>query len=434
MERERELATLAGTLAAAMEGAGGTIIIDAPAGNGKSRLLTVAGDMARAEGMQVLGANASELEQAFPFGTAIQLFQPRWTSTDLGDRAELPEGPPQAAGTLLEGEASELEPSGDQEYQLIHGLFWLLSNLVSAGPLVMLVDDVHWSDRASLRFLVYVASRLADRPIVLIVAVRGGEPVADRQALIALMSAPTAVILRPGPITEGGVRSLVQSEFPDADDVFIGACARVTHGNLLLLIELLAQIRADGRGPDSTTAERLTDLAPEAIVSSVVARLGTMPAGARTLAGAVSVLGDGAVLRHAAQLAGLSSEAAAEAADALVAVHMLRAGAPLSFVHPLIRSAVAASMSPLARGHAHGRAAVILREDDFPAEAVAAHLLRSRRGLTRPRSRFCVPQARRRLPADPRQALCACSSAPSLSTPDQRLRRRSSLNSPRPRL
>ncbi len=138
----------------------------------------------------------------------------------------------------------------------------------------MIVDDVHWSDRPSLRFLVYLAHRLADKPIVLIVAVREGEPAADRQALIALMSAPTSVILRPGRITDAGVRSLVRREFPDADDVFIDACARVTHGNLLLLTELLAQIRADGRGPDSTTAERLTDLAPEAIVSSVVARLG----------------------------------------------------------------------------------------------------------------------------------------------------------------
>jgi len=375
VEREQELATLEATLAAARNGAGETIIIEAPAGTGKSRLLTVAGDMARTAGMQVLGASASELEQDFPFGIAIQLFEPRWASADLGERTALLHGPARAAGALLEGGPSGLQTAGDQEYPLIHSLFWLTSNLASAGPLVMVVDDLHWSDRPSLRFLVYLAHRLSDSPIALVVAVREGEPAADRQALAALMSAPTARVLRPGPITEQGVASLVRSEFPDSDDVFIDACARVTHGNLLLLTELLAQIRADGRGPDSTTAERLTDLAPDAIVSSVIARLGTMSAGARTLAGAVSVLGDGALLPHAARLAGLTSEAAEQAADALAAVHMLRPGAPLSFVHPLIRSAVAASMSPLARGLAHRRAAVILREDDRPAEAVAAHLL-----------------------------------------------------------
>jgi DNA-binding CsgD family transcriptional regulator len=379
VEREGEVATLELALATAKQGGGATIIIDAPAGNGKSRLLAVAGDMARSHGMQVLGAHASELEQEYPFGTAIQLFEPRWNSTDPRDRPALLKGPARAAGTLLGDQSSDAEPgpSEDREYELVDGLFWLASNLASVGPLVMLVDDVHWSDRASLRFLVYLAHRVADRPIVLVVALREGEPATDPQALITLMSAPTAVKLHPGPITERGVSSLVQSEFPEADDVFISACARVTHGNLLLLVELLAQIRADGRGPDSATAARLTDLVPEAIVSSVIARLGTMSSGARTLACAMSVLGDGAALPHAAQLAGLTSQAAADAADALVAVHMLRAGQPLSFVHPLVRSAVAASMSPLARAHAHGRAAVILRDDHSPAEAVAAHLLGS---------------------------------------------------------
>jgi DNA-binding CsgD family transcriptional regulator len=381
VERERELATLGAALEAARGGAGATIIIEAVAGSGKSRLLTVAGDMARERGMQVLGAHASELELEFPFGIAIQLFEPRWSSTDLAGRDELLAGPARAAGSLLETGPSDLNPSADQEYQLVESLFSLLSNMVSAGPLVMVVDDVHWSDRASLRFLVYLAYRLATLPVVLIIAAREGEPAADRQAMSALMSAPTTAVLRPDPITEGGVRSLVLAEFPNAEDVFISACARVTDGNLLLLMELLAQICADGRGPDSATAERLTDLAPEAIVSSVVARLGTMPAGARTLACAVSVLGDGAALRHASQLAGLTPEAGAAAADALAAVHMLRPGMPLSFVHPLIRSAVAASMSPLARGHAHGRAAVILREDDLPAEAVAAHVLNAPAGV-----------------------------------------------------
>jgi len=381
VERERELATLGAALAAARRGAGATIIIEAAAGTGKSRLLSVAGDMAREQGMQVLGASASELELEFPFGVAIQLFEPRWNSTDLAGRDELLEGSARAAGSLLDTGPSDLNPPVDQQYQLVQALFRLLSNMASAGPLVMVVDDVHWSDRASLRFLVYLAYRLDDLPVVLVMAVREGEPAADRQALSALISAPTTAVLRPGPITETGVRSLVVSAFPHAEDVFISACARVTDGNLLLLTELLGQIRADGRGPDSATAERLTDLAPEAIVSSVVARLGTMPAGARTLACAVSVLGDGALLEHASQLAGLSPEAGAAAADALAAVHMLRPGMPLSFVHPLIRSAVAASMSPLARGHAHGRAAVILRENELPAEAVAAHVLNSPPGI-----------------------------------------------------
>ena len=48
------------------------IVIEAPAGKGKSRLLTIAGDMARDAGTRVLGAHGSELERDFPFGVAIQ--------------------------------------------------------------------------------------------------------------------------------------------------------------------------------------------------------------------------------------------------------------------------------------------------------------------------------------------------------------------------
>ena len=76
-------------LAAACEGEGSVVVIEAPAGKGKSRLLTIAGDMAREAGMRVLGAHGSELERDFPFGVAIQLFEPRWIAADPDERARL---------------------------------------------------------------------------------------------------------------------------------------------------------------------------------------------------------------------------------------------------------------------------------------------------------------------------------------------------------
>ncbi len=378
VERELEVATISQTLNAAVEGSGGTILIEAAAGQGKSRLLTVAGDMAREAGTQVLSGYASELEQEFPFGVALQLFEPRWRSISAEDRKAIAHGPAGPAREILEGTLAETTRSpAEHGYLLIHGLFWLANNLASTEPITMLVDDVHWSDRPSLRFLAYLADRIANRPIALILAARQGEAAADDRAVAALKSAPGAVLISPEPISHAGIESLVSLEFPDADGAFITACARVTNGNPLLLAELIAQLRADQESPDAATARRLTELAPEAIVNSVVARLGTLPAAARSLAFAVSILGDGASLQHAARLAELEVRTAAEAADRLAEAHMLRAGAPLSFVHPLIRSAVEASISPLVRGHAHRRAATILRESGSPAEMVAAHLLHS---------------------------------------------------------
>ena len=72
IERDREVATIERRLADARAGHGGVVLIEAFAGKGKSRLLTLAGDMAREAGMQVLGAQATELERDFPFGVSIQ--------------------------------------------------------------------------------------------------------------------------------------------------------------------------------------------------------------------------------------------------------------------------------------------------------------------------------------------------------------------------
>ena len=359
------------------------MVLEAPAGKGKSRLLTVAGDMAREFGLQVLRARGSHLERDFSFGVAMQLFEPPWAATAPGDRARLLDGPARLAGSLLAGEALDaLRSPEDQGYPLIHGMFWLACNLAmppgedpGGEPLVMLVDDAQWADQPSLRFLAYLAERLADLPIMLVVCLSRGDISVDPQAVQALRDAPATTMLRPGPLSKAGVDAVVRAQFPEAEPEFCEACIRVTHGNPYLLVELLAQVSADKEPPDAETAERLADLAPESVLHAVVARLGAMPVPAGALADAVAVLGDGVALQQAARLAGLDLDSAYRAADALAAVNVLNAGEPLSFVHELVGSAVGASVSALARSNAHRRAAIILLDEGAQAESVAAHLL-----------------------------------------------------------
>ena len=383
VEREPELAVLSDGLSAAMQGRGGVVIVEAPAGKGKSRLLKTTADHARAAGFNILGAHGNELERDFPFGLAIQLFEPR----RLADRPEeweaLLAGPGQMARSLLEtGQVDPAESPAAQEYSLIHGLFWVVCNMVSpppgelqGAPLAMLVDDAQWTDRSSLRFLSYLSERIDALGVLLVVGVRPGESATDPKALRALAGRPSTTRLRLSPLSEEGVAAMVSSKFPTPDPTFITACSRLTAGNPFLLVELLAQVEADQVRPDGETATRLSALAPEAIIDAVVARLGAMPEAAREIAIAVAILGDDALLRHAAKLARLELEDAARGADACAAVNMLHPGEPLSFVHPAIRSAICASLTPLALGDAHRRAAGVLEEDGAAPYVVAAHLV-----------------------------------------------------------
>lgn len=380
VEREHELAQLERCLREASDGAGGAIVIEAPAGGGKSRVLADVEKIASSREMRVLRATGSELERSFPFGVAIQLFEPEWTTADRDRRATLSAGHSRLAAVLLDGKLPHPPPPSDHRYPVIHGLLWFAVKLAvppeggPGGPLAIVVDDIQWADRASLRFLAYLAARLADLPIALIVAVRPGEDVTDATALSALQNASAPARLRLAPLSARGIETLVRTAFPDADLAFVRACNQVAGGNPFLITELLSQVGADRRAPDAATAARLTDLAPSTIVDSVVARLGAMSPACRALATAVAVLGDRAPFGNATRLAGLQAGAASEAADALAAAQLLNPGVPLSFVHPVIRSAVLASMPPLARGRAHRHAAIIVRDDGAPIEVVAGHL------------------------------------------------------------
>jgi len=364
----------------ARDGFGSVVVLEGPAGNGKSRLLHLAADLAREEGVQVLGASGSELERHFPFGVAIQLFEPWWLGADDRERSATLGGAAGPAATLLQQGPGSAE--ADAGYATVHGLFRLTAGLATSRraaqertPLVLLVDDAQWADGPSLRFVAYLAERLADLPIALIVAMRPGEPGADAEGLGALRVAAGDRLLRLRSLSPPAVKELVRAEFPDAADAFCAACGRISGGNPFLLLELLQQVRVDSLEPDRATASRLSDLAPDAILDATVARLGAMPPAVRSVALAVAVLGDGATLRHAAALTGLAPTETAEAADALAQMHLLCPGEPLSFVHPLIRRAVERSISPLVGGHEHARAAEILAQDNQPEEVIAPHLL-----------------------------------------------------------
>jgi DNA-binding CsgD family transcriptional regulator len=371
LERGRELDELDAQIERAAAGEGRLVVVEGPAGIGKSRLLAEARQRAEPT-MRVLSARGSELEGEYAFGVVRQLFE--------GELAE-----PERRQALLAGAAAPAaavfgEPEGDEgaSFASLHGLFWLVLNLAEEEPLLLAVDDLHWCDRPSLRFLSYLSRRLESQPVLLLAALREAEPGTDAALLGEILHDPVAAGVRPGPLSEAAVAAMLEDRLGAAPQRgFAAACHESTGGNPLLVARLVTALHSEGVQPVTEHVAHVRNIGPRAVSRSVLQRLAGLSADARSVARAVAVLGDGAALPAVAELAGVEEPGMADATRALAHAEILRPELPLAFVHPLVRDAVYHELSPGERELEHARAAAILRERGAPVEHVAAQLLQT---------------------------------------------------------
>jgi DNA-binding CsgD family transcriptional regulator len=379
LEREAELAALEERLTDVRRGTGGLLVIEGPAGIGKTTLLEAAAALARTEGMTVLCARGAPLERDFSFGVARALFEPLRTALAPPTQwAELTQGAAGLARLVLD-EPDPASPGGerpDVAHAVVYGLYWLVANLAALRAVLVAVDDFQWADGSSQRWLAYLARRVEGLPALVAVTLRADEPAPDPALLAELVSCATGPALRPAPLGEAAVATLVREALGDsATTGFYRACHETTGGNPFLLRALLASLDAEGIEPTDAAATRLATFGPEAVARAVERRLLRLPDGSRSLVNAVAVLGDGASLGHAAALAGLDLENAGRIADAVRAAGIFIVDRRLEFVHPIVRSAVATDMLPAERALAHARAARLLASEGMAADRLALHLL-----------------------------------------------------------
>ena len=181
LERDAELEALSGAVARVRDGTGGWLLIEGPAGVGKSRLLASARASAEEAGLPVLGARGAPLEREFAFGVARRLFEQPVGSASEEERQKLLAGAAGLSARLVGQEGPEVvAQDGDAAFGALHGLYWLTVNLADRGPLVLVVDDAHWADPPSLRFLGYLSRRLDGLPVLLLAAARVPDPESSR--------------------------------------------------------------------------------------------------------------------------------------------------------------------------------------------------------------------------------------------------------------
>jgi DNA-binding CsgD family transcriptional regulator len=364
---------LESTLDSVRAGVGRVVVIDGPAGIGKTRLLSAGRERAARQGISTFTARGSDLEREFAYGVVRQLFEQRV----VRDGTALLSGVTSHVATVFGrlGDGRE-RPAGPSTAALEHALFWLVANLSEAAPLMIAVDDAQWADEASLRFLLYLARRVDELPVAVVLAGRPATSGLSAELMARIAAEPLTTELALHPLSAAAATRLVQLLVgPATSDELCDACYTSTGGNPFLLGELagaLADMTPYSSLPTLAGVERLV---PRAVSRHVLIRLARLRSSATALASAVAILGADAEPLHAAALAGVDEATAADDIDALVAADILVPERPLSFAHPLLREVIYAELTPGRRNVEHRRAARLLADCGADPERTASQLL-----------------------------------------------------------
>jgi len=370
LDREDELAAVRAALARAGAGLGSVLVLEGAAGSGKSALLETVRTMARSTGSLVLSARGGELERDYPFGIVRQLYEPVLAAAGKDRRAQLLAGAaaPAAWALGLSDGGTGVYAAG---FAAMNAIYWVTAELAAEESLVLIVDDAHWADSSSLRAIDYLARRVTELPVTLLIALRSEEPGAPAHLLDQLRAAPDTVQLSLRPLRPASVAEIVQHRIGDADAEICAAAHEVTAGNPFYLQELLRALRATDAVPD---ADAVLKASVPSLGDRVMRRVAQVAARAPALARSMAVLGDGARLWTAAALASVPEEEAVQIAHRLRRIEVLAGEDPIAFVHPLVRRSVYDAMPERERQAAHRDAARLLKESGAPAEAIAAQV------------------------------------------------------------
>jgi predicted ATPase len=178
--RQPQLAHLGQLVDLLANGRGGTVLVTGEAGIGRSRLVAEARALASSHGVRVLQGSAFELDQALPYGPIIDLLR-AFIAGKKSDAVVYELGPalvslsrllPVFAAWLPSDADPMAAPVWDQNQQLLQGLLLAFDRLMLRGPTMIVVEDIHWADEASLELLLHLARSATTRPLLLLVTLR----------------------------------------------------------------------------------------------------------------------------------------------------------------------------------------------------------------------------------------------------------------------
>ncbi|MDQ0994099.1 AAA family ATPase [Streptomyces sp. V3I7] len=387
-ERDEEIAAVTqalDALCADRSSSGNVLVLRGEAGLGKTALLAHTRRLAEERGCTVWSTRGGETLRSVPFNVVRQLLQPALISL-------LPDEAREYLGDWygIAGPALGIADPGDRRPDpqgVCDGLVAAVRRLARRDwPLVLLIDDAHWADLETLRWLAAFIERLDDLPVLVVVARRPGDATGDSARLLDTVAAAAGhPLTNLRALTPDATAGLTRATLgAHADAPFCREVWAVTGGNPYETVELLAKVHDSEIAPVEAHAEELRRLNQAARGGGLVARLEGLGIDATRFAWAAAILGTGITVRLVARLATMNLDDAERCAELLRHARILTEPDPaagrgedgdLEFVHPLIASAVYNSIPDALCTAMHGIAAQIVTELGRGAAAASRHLL-----------------------------------------------------------
>lgn len=364
--REDSLALLAAALQRAAGGTPGVAVVAGETGVGKTAL--VQEFLASTDASVLVGACVPVAGEPLPYAALTQAL--RRARGHGVVRQEVGRSPELAR--LLPGMAPDLEvaePAVSSRVRLFQSVLGLLERMGAGGPVVHVVEDVHWADPATLDLLAFLATNLTDERVLLLMTYRT-EEVADTDAMATWLAElgrlRSAEVLRLERLDRDQVAELVTrllGEQPAADR--LAATLDRSAGNPLFVEQLV--LSGDGPGALPGTLQDL-----------LRARVGRLPEQTRSVLRAASVVGRVASVPLLARTAGADVDAVEDALRPALAARVLevRGADRIGFQHPAFQEVVYAELLPAERARLHRAAAEALAEVPDPSAEAVGELAR----------------------------------------------------------
>jgi DNA-binding CsgD family transcriptional regulator len=349
-------------------GRGAVVWLEGAPGIGKSHLLRVAAARATDLGFVVRRAAARELEVHRPFGVVADALGVSLRS----------EGDAATVSRLLRADPSGPATPGSVQFHVSELLFELVRAEVEAGPLLLCLDDLHWADQASVRFLSRYLAELAELPVTVLLATRTSRP-AELDRLLAASEGAGARRVRIGPLPDDASEQLAAALVHARLDAQVARLVRGCAGNPLLVSSLVRALQADGALAVDTEGVAHTADAPTrpGLGSAVAAWLSHLEPATRETLTLASVLGPTFAVDDLGVLTARSSAALwADLRPAVEAGVLSDDDERLAFTHDVVHEVLYAELPRAVRRTLHRETARALAAAGADPGRVSEHLLR----------------------------------------------------------